>query len=147
MHDRISWNEYFLNLAEQVATRSTCLHRKVGAILTRNNRIISTGYNGSPSGFPHCTETGCLRDKNNLVSGVRTEMCMATHAEANCIIQAANMGSSIEGAILYCTLQPCSYCARMIVNSGIVQLVYKGSYPDELAKQILENSFLEIVIL
>ena len=116
---RVSWDEYFMQIAEIVKTRSTCLRRQVGAVIVRENRIITTGYNGAPSGLRHCTE----------------------------IIQAAKIGVSTEGCTIYITLQPCVICAKMLVNAGIVRIVHKGEYPDELSRSILEEAGIEIVVM
>ena len=136
-----------MQIAQLVATRSTCVRRQIGAVLVRDNYILSTGYNGAPAGYPHCLDVGCMRIRNNIESGERTEICMAVHSEANCIIQASNHGVSIQGATLYVTNHPCSYCSRMIANSGISRLVYKDDYPDNIAKVIMETSRLDITKL
>ena len=117
---RASWDQYFMEIAEIVKTRSTCLRRQVGAVIVKDNRIITTGYNGAPSGTHHCTDVGtCQRIELNVPSGERHELCRALHAEQNAIIQAANIGVSTEGATLYVTLQPCVICAKMSINAGI----------------------------
>ncbi len=124
-----------------MASRATCLRRKVGAILVRDKRILTTGYNGPPAGLPHCDELGgCLRDKLGVASGERHELSRAVHAEQNAIIQAAVHGISIKGAILYATNQPCSLCTKMLVNAGIREFVIADGYPDELAKEIMEQA-------
>lgn len=137
---RPSWDEYFMDIAERVATRSTCLRRAVGAILVHDKRIIATGYNGGPTGLPHCLEIGCLREKLGIPSGQQHELCRGIHAEQNAIIQAARYGVPIEGATLYCTTQPCTQCTKMLINAGIVEIVYAEGYPDELARELLEES-------
>lgn len=143
---RVSWDEYFLQIAEMVKTRSTCLRREVGAVITKDNRIITTGYNGAPSGLKHCIELGgCYREKMKIPSGQRHELCRALHAEQNAIIQAANLGISTQGATLYVTLQPCVICAKMIINAGIVRIVYQGDYPDELSLGMLKEAQIELV--
>ena len=137
MNHRKSWDEYFMEIAEIVKTRSTCLRRQVGAVIVKDNRIITTGYNGAPSGLKHCTEIGgCERARLNIPSGQRHELCRALHAEQNAIIQAAKLGISIDGATLYCTHQPCVLCAKIIVNSGIRRVVYGEGYPDEFSLSI-----------
>lgn len=123
-HQRPSAERYFLNIATIVATRSTCLHRKVGAVLVKNKHILSTGYNGAPAGEPHCAEVGCSKPEH----GISLERCRAVHAEANAIIQAARHGVSIEGATLYCTHSPCSICAAMLRNAGIENIIYEEEY-------------------
>ncbi|WP_027338764.1 deoxycytidylate deaminase [Halonatronum saccharophilum] len=127
------WDEYFMEMTEVTAKRSTCLRRKVGALIVKDKRVLATGYNGAPSGLKHCKETGCLREKNNVPSGERHELCRGLHAEQNAIIQAALHGSSIKEATLYCTHQPCILCTKMIINAGIKRVVFRGSYPDPLA--------------
>ena len=137
---RPSWDEYFMDITRRVATRSTCLRRAVGAILVHDKRIIASGYNGGPSGLAHCLDIGCLREKLGIPSGQQHELCRGIHAEQNAIIQAARLGVSIDGATLYCTHQPCSLCTRMIINAGIRQIVYAEGYPDDLARELLEES-------
>lgn len=138
---RPSWDEYFMQITHLVASRATCLRRKVGAILVRDKRILTTGYNGPPAGLPHCDELGgCLRDKLGVASGERHELSRAVHAEQNAIIQAAVHGISIKGAILYATNQPCSLCTKMLVNAGIREFVIADGYPDDLAREIMEQA-------
>ena len=135
---RASWDEYFMEIAEIVKTRATCLRRQVGAVIVKDNRIITTGYNGAPAGLKHCTEMGgCERQRLGIPSGERHELCRALHAEQNAIIQAAKLGISTEGATIYITLQPCVICAKMLINAGIKRIVHKGEYPDELSRKIL----------
>lgn len=131
--DRPSWEEYFFQIALQVASRSTCMRRQVGAVLVKDKRILATGYNGAPKGISHCIEVGCLREELGVPSGERHELCRALHAEQNAIAQAALHGVKIEGATLYCTHQPCSLCAKMIINAGIAEVWFDEGYPDELA--------------
>ena len=139
-----SWDEYFMTLANQVATRTTCMRRGVGAVIVKERRILATGYNGVPAGLAHCAETGCLRQQLGVPSGQRHEICRGLHAEQNAIIQAARMGVSIEGATLYCTHFPCVICAKIIANSGISRLVYRHSYPDEFSAQLLAEAGLSV---
>lgn len=141
---RPSWDKYFMQITRLVATRSTCLRRKVGALLVRERRILSTGYNGAPRDLPHCREVGCLRHKLNIPSGERQEICRGLHAEQNTIIQAALHGISIKGSILYCTHQPCITCGKMMINAGIKKIVFQGKYPDSLARQMLEEAKVEL---
>ena len=145
--NRPSWDEYFMGLANQVAERTTCLRRGVGAIIVKDRRILATGYNGVPTGLAHCAETGCLRQQLGVPSGQRHEICRGLHAEQNAIIQAAKIGVSTEGCTIYITLQPCVICAKMLVNAGIVRIVHKGEYPDELSRSILEEAGIEIVVM
>jgi len=142
---RPSWEEYFIQIAHLVATRSTCLRRKVGAILVKDKRILSTGYNGPPRKLAHCAEVGCLRDELKIPSGERQEICRGLHAEQNAIIQAALYGISIKGAILYCTHQPCITCAKMLINAGIKKVIFQGKYPDFLAREMLEEAGIELI--
>lgn len=135
MHDRLDTDTYFMQIAKVVLRRSTCLHRQIGAVVVKGKQIVSTGYNGSPSGHPHCTDVGCARE--GVPSGQRSELCRAAHAEQNAINFAARHGIPIEGATLYTTTYPCSWCAKSIVNSGITRVVYENDYPDALAKDIL----------
>ncbi|HCF37712.1 MAG TPA: deoxycytidylate deaminase, partial [Thermosipho africanus] len=116
MDKRESWDSYFLKIAEIIATRSTCFHRKVGAVIVKDKRILATGYNQPPSGFPHCDDIGCIRDDLNIKSGENQEVCYALHAEQNALMQAAKFGISTDGATIYVTHKPCSVCARLIIN-------------------------------
>lgn len=134
-----SWHTYFMKMAELAAERSTCLRRQVGAVAVKDNHILATGYNGSPTGQIHCQETGCLRETLQVPSGEKHELCRAVHAEQNVICQAAAHGASLIGATLYCTHQPCSICAKLIVNVGISKVVFKDGYPDQMTKEILTN--------
>ena len=145
--DRPTWDEYFMKITATVAERSTCLRRHVGAVLVRDKRILSTGYNGSPRGIRHCSEVGCLRERKNIPSGERHELCRGLHAEMNALIQAANHGVRIEGATLYSTTYPCSLCAKMLINGGIVRIVAAQDYPDALAKEMLDEARIEVVVL
>ena len=144
---RPTWDEYFLQLARQAATRSTCLRRQVGAVLVRDKRVLATGYNGAPRGVAHCLGAGCLRDQLGIPSGERQELCRAIHAEQNAIIQAAVHGVGIEGATLYTTLHPCILCAKMIINAGITHIVYIEGYPDEFSQQMFAEAGLDLVQL
>ncbi len=143
---RASWDEYFMQIAEIVKTRSTCLRRQVGALIVKDNRIITTGYNGAPEGIKHCSDLGsCLRSELKIPSGERHELCRALHAEQNAIIQAAKIGVSTQGATMYVTLQPCVICAKMAINAGIKKIVYKGDYPDELSLNMLNEANVELI--
>ena len=144
MSGRPTWDEYFVEITRQVATRSTCLRRPVGAIIVKDKRILATGYNGAPSGFPHCGETGCMRESLGIPSGERQEICRGLHAEQNAIIQAALHGVSVFGADIYTTHQPCITCAKMVINAGIRKVVSRESYPDELARSFLEQAGVEL---
>lgn len=144
MEARPSYDEYFMEMAHVVAKRSTCLRRKVGAILVKEKHILSTGYNGAPKGMRHCSETGCLRENMNIPSGERHELCRGLHAEQNAIIQAAVFGTSIKGSVLYCTNTPCVVCVKMLINAGVTEIIYAGEYPDNLAKLMMDESCLKI---
>ena len=147
-NERISWDEYFMRFAELAATRTTCLRRSVGAVIVKNKHILATGYNGAPKTVPHCKDLGgCLREKLNVPSGERHELCRALHAEQNAIIQCAMSGQNIEGATIYITHQPCIICSKMIINAGIKRIVVREGYPDNLAKQILSEAGLSIIML
>jgi dCMP deaminase len=144
-NNRPSWETYFMDITALVAKRTTCIRRAVGAVIVKDKRILSTGYNGAPSGVPHCTEVGCLREKLNVESGMRHELCRGIHAEQNAIIQAAYHGVSVKGASLYCTTQPCSICAKMIINAGITTIYYRASYSDELARDMLAEAGIAMI--
>lgn len=143
--NRPSIDEYFMEIAFVVAKRSTCLRRHAGTVLVRDKRILSTGYNGAPSGLEHCEETGCPRE--DCPSGTFHELCRAVHSEQNAIIQAALHGVSTEGATLYCTHQPCALCAKMLINAGIGRVVYRESYPDSESLKFLEQAGIEVLRL
>ncbi len=146
--NRPSWDEYFMQMAELTAKRSTCLRRQVGAIIVKDKHIIATGYNGAPKGLPHCEELGgCYREKLGIPSGERHELCRALHAEQNAIIQAATLGQSIEGATIYVTHQPCIICAKMIINAGIGRIVVRNGYPDKMSEDMVKEANLEIEML
>lgn len=138
------WDDRFMEMCEVVATWSSCVRRSIGAIIVKDKRILTTGYNGAPAGIQTCKEKGfCMRDKKQIESGTRQEMCYAVHAEQNAIAQAAKLGVSLEGATLYCTHQPCTICTRIIINSGIKRIVFKHSYPDAFSRELLEESGIQ----
>jgi dCMP deaminase len=141
---RPSWEIYFMNITNLVAERSTCLRRAVGAVVVKDKRILSTGYNGAPTGLKHCLEVGCLRQKLGIESGKMHELCRGIHAEQNAIIQAAYHGVSVRGADIFCTNQPCSICARMIINAGIERIYYQSGYADPLSIELLEEAKIEL---
>ena len=144
--ERISKENYYLDIAQTVASRSTCLRKKYGAIIVGNDIIISTGYNGAPRGRKNCCDLGyCMRESLNIPRGERYEMCRSLHAEQNAIIQAAKLGISLEGATLYVTHQPCVICTRMILNSGIKTVIYKNGYPDEFALELFKQSDVKLI--
>ena len=145
--ERPTWDNYFMDITCLVAKRATCLRRAVGAIIVKERRVLATGYNGAPSHVRHCAEVGCLREQLNVPSGERHELCRGIHAEQNAIIQAAYHGVSIKGADLFCTNLPCSICAKMIINAGIVRIVYQSGYADSISKEMLAEAEVELVKL
>jgi dCMP deaminase len=141
VNSRPTWDEYFMEIAHLISRRSTCLRRKVGAVIVKQNQILATGYNGVPSGIRHCSQQGgCLREQLNVPSGQRHELCRGLHAEQNAIIQAAVHGSSINGGTIYCTTMPCIVCTKMIINARIKKVVYSEGYQDELAQEMMEQA-------
>lgn len=150
MSDKIkrpSWDEYFLQIANLVSQRATCLRRKVGAVLVKDKRVLSTGYNGAPKNIEHCDKTGCLRDKLNVPPGERHELCRGLHAEQNALLQAANYGTSVQNSNLYCTNQPCIICAKMLINAGVKEVIISSKYPDDEAEKILKQAGVKIRII
>lgn len=135
---RPTWDEYFLNIAFEVAHRSTCDRAKVGAVIVKEKRILTTGYNGSPSGLPHCTDVGCLMENGHCIRTL--------HAEQNAIIQAALHGVSTAGASIYVTHQPCFLCAKTIINAGIKEIVYGTEYPDERSVHFLQEAGVRMTL-
>jgi dCMP deaminase len=135
--ERPSWDEYFMDIARLVSSRSTCMRRQVGAVMVKSKHVLATGYNGTPSGITHCSETGCLREQLKVPSGERHELCRGLHAEQNAIIQAARHGIDINGATLYCTHSPCIICSKMLINAGIEQIVYIHGYPDQMSLDMI----------
>jgi dCMP deaminase len=133
-----------MEITRLVVSRSTCLRRQVGAVIVKDKKILATGYNGAPSGLPHCLEVGCLREGMGIPSGERHELCRGLHAEQNAIIQAAYYGVSINGATLYCTNLPCIICTKMLINAGITRVVYGQGYADPLASQMWEGSQVSV---
>ena len=129
-----------MEITRVVSTRSTCLRRQVGAVVVKEKRMLTSGYNGAPQGLAHCLEVGCLREKMGIASGERHELCRGLHAEQNAIVQAALHGVGIAGSTIYCTHQPCSACSKMIINAGIRRIVYEYPYPDELSRDLLAEA-------
>jgi dCMP deaminase len=143
---RPGWDEYFITIARDVASRSTCLRRQVGAVaVSADNRILGTGYNGALPGLRHCGELGCLREKLGVPSGQRQEICRAQHAEANVCNFAARYGTALDGATMYVTTQPCATCLKAMITSGIRRVVFDADYPDELSCQLAAEAGLEFV--
>lgn len=146
-NNRPSWDEYFLEVANLVSKRATCLRRRVGAVLVKGKRILATGYNGAPSGLIHCLDSGCLREKLKIPSGERHELCRGLHAEQNVLIQAALYGISVKASTLYATNQPCIICAKMLINAGIKEIVVASGYPDKLALDFLKEAKIKVRVV
>lgn len=141
--DQKKWDKRFMDIAKEVGTWSSCYqdNRQVGAVIAKNKRIMTTGYNGACSGIISCKDRKeCMRRKSKIESGTRQEICYAVHAEQNAVIQAAKLGVSIDGATIYCTHQPCVICAKIIINSGIKRIVYGEDYPDDFAVQLCKEA-------
>jgi len=141
---RKSKDVYFAEIADLVSSRSTCLRNQVGAVIVKESQILSTGYNGAPKGLAHCEEVGCIRERLKVKPGERHELCRGLHAEQNAVIQAAYHGISVRDASMYCTTRPCSICTKMLINAGIVEIVYIEDYQDELAAQLAKEAGLKI---
>jgi dCMP deaminase len=137
---RPSWDEYFMSLARLASTRSTCVRRQVGAVIVKDRMVLSTGYNDTPRGVPNGGDGGCPRCQSDAPSASGLDTCLCLHGEQNAIIQAAYHGIGIAGATIYCTHQPCLTCAKMIVNAGLVRVVYEAPYPDAVAEQLLRTA-------
>ncbi len=133
-----------MDITRLVAKRSTCLRRQVGALLVKDKKILATGYNGAPARLEHCFDTGCLREERGIPSGERHELCRGLHAEQNAIIQAALHGVSVNGSTLYCTNHPCVICAKMIINAGIAEVIYKDGYQDGMAQEMLKEAGIKV---
>ncbi|UAL07751.1 MAG: cytidine/deoxycytidylate deaminase family protein [Candidatus Methanogranum gryphiswaldense] len=142
--NRPSNDQYFMSMAHLVSSRSTCVRRMVGAVIVKDKHILSTGYNGAPKGTRHCVEMGCIREQLKIPSGTRHELCRGVHAEQNAVAQAAYFGVSVNGATVYTTTFPCSMCAKILINSGIVEIVYDSGYIDDLSKELLSETNVEI---
>jgi len=133
-----------MDIVELVARRSTCRRRAVGALLVRDRRILATGYNGAPTGMRHCLDIGCLREQLGIPSGERHELCRGLHSEQNALIQAALHGVSVKGATLYCTNHPCIICAKMLINGGIIKVIFREGYRDKMAEEIFQEASIEV---
>lgn len=142
---RPSWDKYFMKIAMLVSERSTCHRHHIGAVLVKNRRILTTGYNGAASGIKDCTELGCLKNEMGLESGTSHEVCRGIHAEQNTIIQAGLHGVDISGATIYCTHSPCGVCAKMLVNAGIKRYVTYADYPGKGSLELLKEAGIEFV--
>lgn len=144
-YNRPDWDTYFMSLAEVISTRANCLKRRVGAVIVKNRRIISTGYNGTPSGIKNCFEGGCKRCATTTKSGENLAECVCSHAEENAITQAAYHGIALKDSSLYCTLSPCLLCARMIIGAGIKEVIFKEEYCfEEQTKALLKEAGIKI---
>jgi len=145
---RPSWDEYFMMLVEVVRTRADCTRRKVGALIVKDYRIISTGYNGTPHNIKNCSEGGCERCKKRDEGKINwyeyEESCICIHAEQNAIIQAAYLGSSTKGSALYSTTLPCVSCSKMIINAGIISVMYKEDFQDKTSIELLKSAGLKV---
>ena len=135
---------YFMEMAHLISTRSTCVRRRVGAVIVKDKRVLTTGYNGSPKGTMHCEELGCLRVQKNIPSGTMHELCRGVHAEQNAVIQAAYFGISIAGGTIYTTTYPCSMCSKILINAGIKELVYADSYSDEMSQKLFNETSIAV---
>lgn len=142
--NRVERDEYFLRIADVVASRSTCVRHFVGAVLVRKGQILATGYNGSAKGAAHCSDIGCIREERNIASGEQHEVCRAIHAEANAIIQCALHGVSCQGATLYCTHSPCILCMKLLINAKIKEVHYRNEYP-QTQYELLEPLEIKMV--
>lgn len=142
--ERPTIDQYFMDMTHLVKARGTCPRRRVGAVIVKGKRVLTTGYNGAPRNFPHPIDVGCLRDELKVPRGMIADICPCLHAEQNAIIQAATTGVSIDGAELYCTTQPCTQCSRMVANCGITRVVYEEEYNDPLAAGVLTTAGVEM---
>jgi dCMP deaminase len=143
--ERPGWDEYFMNIAEVVASRSNCMKRKVGAVIARDRRIISTGYNGTPRGVRNCNEGGCPRCNSFAEHGAKLDECLCSHGEENAITQAAYHGVSVRGGTIYTTLSPCLMCTKMIINAGLAEVVYNAHYPlNEVSVALLREAGVKV---
>jgi dCMP deaminase len=144
--ERPDWDEYFMKIAKEVATRSNCVKRKVAAVIVKDKRIVSTGYNGTPRGVKNCNEGGCPRCNNFTEAGTKLDECLCSHGEENAIVQASYHGVGLKDSIIYTTFSPCMTCSKMIINAGIKKVVFNADYPlGETAKKMLEQAGVELV--
>jgi dCMP deaminase len=141
---RPSWDSYFIQFAYLAASRSTCIRRKVGAVLVRDRQILATGYNGAPRSTQHCFDVGCYRQQHQIPSGQQEERCRGVHAEQNAVAQAAKHGVAVNGATLYCTNAPCVTCTKLLINVGIVRIVYSEPYENEMCDDMLKLANIQI---
>ena len=142
---RPGWDEYFMRIAQVVALRSNWSRRQVAAVIVKDHRIISTGYNGTPRGIKNCNEGGCPRCSSDAPSGTALEECICCHGEENAIVQAAYHGISVKDSTLYTTFSPCLLCAKMIINAGIREVVYAERYSiDDTSRRILNEAGVKL---
>ena len=146
---RLNWNDYFMNIAVQVSLRSTCTRRKVGALIVKDNNIVSTGYNGAPKGLPNCSDNPnrCYRSKHNIPSGEKLELCYAQHAEVNALMSSAKAGADLTGASIYVTTFPCSSCAKAIIQAGIKHVYFIDNYSHEFTKMMFDEAGVEYIAM
>ena len=145
MDARPSWDAYFMQIAHLVKTRATCPRRQVGAVIVRDRRILATGYNGAPAGLPHCPTGGPDHDWPD--GCMRAGHCIrALHAEQNALLQAARIGVACEGGTIYVTCQPCSACAKMVINAGVQRVIYEGDYPDPFSLELFRDAHMEVYL-
>ena len=144
---RPSWDEYFIRIAKDVSTRSNCCRRHVGAVIVRDNHIVSTGYNGTPIGTRNCFDGGCPRCNSEHKTGEKLEECLCVHAEQNAICQAARLGNAIDGGTIYVTCSPCLTCLKLLINSGIRKVVYDKLYKpyNEQERKLIEDALLTVI--
>jgi dCMP deaminase len=146
MKERINWHEYFMKVAIDASKRSTCLRRQIGAVIVKDNCLISTGYNGSPSNTRHCTDMqSCIRDEMSIQSGTMHELCRSTHAEQNAVALAAKSGVSTNNSVMYCTTYPCIICTKIIINAGIKTIYYINAYPDIMSEGMLGEAGVKTI--
>lgn len=143
--NRPDWDQYFMEMAKLAAKRASCLRRKVGAVLVKDKKVLATGYNGAPKDIVHCDLTGCLREKLEIASGQRHEICRGVHAEQNLVAQAALHGVKTEKSTVYCTHQPCIICTKILINAGVEKIYYQNSYSDKFAEKLLQESEIELL--
>lgn len=138
---RPDWDHYFMEIAQVVARRANCSRRQVAAVIVKENRVISTGYNGTPRGITNCCDGGCPRCASDIPSGNNLSECLCCHAEENAIVQAAYHGIAVKDSVLYTTFSPCLLCAKMIINSGISEVVYHQNYSiDDVSMKLLKQA-------
>ncbi len=151
--DRPGWDEYFMSISELVATRSTCLKKKTGALIVRDKRILATGYSGAPTGIQHCLSLGCMREKLGIPDGEKLELCRGIHATQNALIQAATLGVSTKDSTLYTSNLPCIICIKLLINAGIKRIVVKELRQEHnidiqrLKETLLKEAGIEISLL